>query len=100
MANITKVPNGPLVKPKGPFKGSTLKTGGAIKKAQTGVKVDKTAVTKPKVIGTIKNKPTYNRMLLSNTTKKDSIDYKKGYDFGQKQPKNNLKIRLARHFTH
>jgi hypothetical protein len=37
MANITKVPNGPLIKPKGPFKGSTLKTGGVIKKAQTGI---------------------------------------------------------------
>jgi hypothetical protein len=61
-----------------------------IKKAQVGVKVDKTSVAKPKVRGTIKNEPTYNRMLSSNTTKKDSIDYKKGYDFGKKQPKNNL----------
>lgn len=34
---ITPVPNGPLVKKKGPFKGSTLKTGGrVIKKAQGG----------------------------------------------------------------
>jgi len=34
---ITKVPNGPLIKPKGPFKGSTLKAGGKIiKKAQNG----------------------------------------------------------------
>jgi len=33
---ITKVPNGPLIKKKGPFKGSTLKTGGVIKKAQNG----------------------------------------------------------------
>jgi GH15 family glucan-1,4-alpha-glucosidase len=31
---ITPVPNGPLIKKKGPFKGSTLKSGGAIKKAQ------------------------------------------------------------------
>jgi hypothetical protein len=61
-----------------------------IKKAQTGVKVDKTSTIKPKVRGSIKNEPTYNRMLSSNTTKKDSIDYKKGYDFGKKQPKNNL----------
>jgi hypothetical protein len=37
---ITKVPNGPLIKKKGPFKGSTLKTGGAIKKAQNGVTKD------------------------------------------------------------
>ena len=61
-----------------------------IKKAQAGVKVDKTSVAKPKVRGIIKNQPTYNRMLSSNTTKKDSIDYKKGYDFGKKQPKNDL----------
>ena len=33
MANITKVPNGPLVKKKGTFKGSTLKAGGMIKRA-------------------------------------------------------------------
>jgi len=29
----TKVPNGPLVKKKGPFKGSTLKNGGKVAKA-------------------------------------------------------------------
>lgn len=33
MAKITKVPNGPLVKKKGEFKGSTLKSGGMIKRA-------------------------------------------------------------------
>ena len=33
MAKITKVPDGPLIKKKGPFKGSTLKTGGMIKRA-------------------------------------------------------------------
>jgi hypothetical protein len=44
MAKITKVPNGPLIKKKGPFKGSTLKTGGTIKKAQTG---DTLSVKKP-----------------------------------------------------
>lgn len=36
MAKITKVPNGPLIKKKGPFKGSTLKSGGVIKKAING----------------------------------------------------------------
>jgi hypothetical protein len=41
MAKITKVPNGPLIKKKGPFKGSTLKTGGTIKKAQTGATMTK-----------------------------------------------------------
>lgn len=39
---ITPVPNGPLIKKKGPFKGSTLKTGGrVIKKAQEGTTLDK-----------------------------------------------------------
>ena len=33
MAKITPVPNGPLIKKKGPFKGSTLKSGGMIKRA-------------------------------------------------------------------
>lgn len=33
MAKITKVPDGPLIKKKGPFKGSTLKSGGMIKRA-------------------------------------------------------------------
>jgi len=41
MAKITPVPNGPLIKKKGPFKGSTLKTGGTIKKAQTGAAMTK-----------------------------------------------------------
>jgi len=30
---ITKVPNGPLIKKKGPYAGSTLKAGGMIKRA-------------------------------------------------------------------
>jgi hypothetical protein len=33
---ITPVPNGPLIKKKGPFKGSTLKAGGKVKKAFLG----------------------------------------------------------------
>jgi hypothetical protein len=36
MAKITKVPNGPLIKKKGPYAGSTLRSGGPIKKAQNG----------------------------------------------------------------
>ena len=35
---ITPVPNGPLIKKKGPYAGSTLKNGGPIKKAQNGIK--------------------------------------------------------------
>jgi hypothetical protein len=59
-----------------------------LKKAQTGVKVDKTSVAKPKVKGTIRNKPTYSG-INSNATKKDSTEYKKGYDFGVESPKNS-----------
>jgi hypothetical protein len=49
MAKITKVPNGPLIKKKGPFKGSTLKTGGRIKKAINGTTTTQTTtpVKKP-----------------------------------------------------
>jgi hypothetical protein len=39
--NITKVPNGPLIKKKGPFKGSTLKNGGPVKKAMVGTGIFK-----------------------------------------------------------
>ena len=39
MRGVTPVPNGPLVKKKGPFKGSTLKKGGTVKKAQIGKKI-------------------------------------------------------------
>ena len=62
-----------------------------IKKAQVGVKVDKTSVAKPKVRGTIKNEPRYTYAdKVVTPTKKDSIDYKKGYDFGQRKPKDQL----------
>jgi hypothetical protein len=39
MGKITKVPNGPLIKKKGPFKGSGLKSGGTVKKAQGGERI-------------------------------------------------------------
>jgi hypothetical protein len=41
---ITPVPNGPLIKKKGPYAGSTLRSGGNIKKAQNG---DTLSVKKP-----------------------------------------------------
>lgn len=34
MRGVTPVPNGPLVKKKGPYKGSTLKKGGKVKRNQ------------------------------------------------------------------
>jgi hypothetical protein len=46
MAKITKVPNGPLIKKKGPFKGSTLRAGGTIKKAINGTTTTQTT-TRP-----------------------------------------------------
>jgi hypothetical protein len=64
--NITKVPNGPLIKKKGPFKGSTLKTGGKIKKAQDGFNKIKS--------GTKQTTPKYNvpesRFVITNDTAK------------------------------
>jgi len=47
MATIKKptpVPNGPLVKKKGPYKGSTLKNGGAVK-AKDGMWMQKAAAS-------------------------------------------------------
>ena len=41
---ITPVPNGPLVKKKGQFKGSTLRSGGTIKKTVRTISKDKTSV--------------------------------------------------------
>jgi len=54
MSKITKVPNGPLIKKKGPFKGSTLKTGGTIKKAINGTTTTQTT--------TPVKKPTWQQM--------------------------------------
>ena len=45
---ITPVPNGPLIKKTGKFKGSTLKSGGTIKKAQYGASVEQKAAAKLK----------------------------------------------------
>jgi hypothetical protein len=91
MAKITKVPNGPLIKKKGAFKGSTLKNGGPIKKETNTTVKDKTSVAKPRVRGSIKNKPTYMYAdEISTPTKKDSLDYKTGFDYGKNQPKNKL----------
>jgi hypothetical protein len=67
MAKITKVPNGPLIKKKGPFKGSTLKTGGTIKKAQNGVTTTAQTTTPAQTTTTAQTttpvkKPTWQRM--------------------------------------
>jgi hypothetical protein len=63
---ITPVPNGPLIKKKGPYAGSTLKTGGKIKKAQDGFNK-----IKP---GTKQTTPKYHipesRFVITNDTAK------------------------------
>jgi len=57
---ITPVPNGPLIKKKGPYAGSTLKSGGKIKKAQGGEYLTKegNTYTSTKKVKT-KNGPRY-----------------------------------------
>jgi hypothetical protein len=67
---ITPVPNGPLIKKKGPFKGSTLKSGSTIKKAQDGVKATKDSTNQ------------YTRRMLSDMDMsfRSSGDLKKIYD--------------------
>jgi hypothetical protein len=44
---ITPVPNGPLIKKTGKFKGSTLKAGGVVKKAKSGASTTTTKTTNP-----------------------------------------------------
>jgi len=63
-----------------------------IKKAQAGTAIDKTATKKPKGTIVLKNKPkgTYMDVFKDANTKKDSADYKRGYDYGVEKPKNTL----------
>jgi hypothetical protein len=74
MANITKVPNGPLIKKKGPFKGSTLKSGGTVKKAQTGNKIVKGSRPGLGVFRTIKERTTSGGVAEPYKYKTESID--------------------------
>jgi hypothetical protein len=79
MGNITKVPNGPLVKKKGTFKGSTLKNGGPVKKAQNGVMKD-----------SVKTKN--DSILVEQRKTKDALN-KIADDFAKKQlEKRKLKL--------
>jgi hypothetical protein len=76
--NITKVPNGPLIKKKGPFKGSTLKTGGSVKKTANG------DPPKPNY----SNMKTTNRSFFKDKeytpTAIDSSYYRQGFDMATK----------------
>ena len=72
---ITPVPNGPLIKKKGPFKGSTLKSGGTIKKAQAGKIVPVKSVstlTAPKGT-TVDTKPKGRELTSSDMTRLTSV---------------------------
>ena len=76
---ITKVPNGPLIKKKGEFKGSTLKSGGTIKKAQSGETIK--GSRKGRVFKTTKERTTSGGLLepYKYTTKSiDTTGYSKG----------------------
>jgi len=84
--NITKVPNGPLIKKKGPFKGSTLKNGGLLKKAQTGKKL-----TVDDILGTPEQRAENSKKVdsiisartkeLKNPTTKNSNEYTNTSEF-------------------
>jgi hypothetical protein len=79
MNKITKVPNGPLIKKKGVFKGSTLKNGGPIKKAQSGETIK--GSRKGRVFKTTKERTTSGGLLEPYKYKTESIDttgYSKG----------------------
>jgi hypothetical protein len=79
MGKITKVPNGPLIKKKGPYAGSTLKAGGAIKKAQSGETIK--GSRKGRVFKTTKERTTSGGLLepYKYTTKSiDTTGYSKG----------------------
>jgi hypothetical protein len=75
MSKITPVPNGPLVKKKGPFKGSTLKNGGTTTK-QTTIKPDYSDMVTTKR-GFSKDKP-------YTPTARDSSYYRQGFDMATK----------------
>jgi hypothetical protein len=70
MGKITKVPNGPLIKKKGEFKGSTLKAGGTIKKAQYGIKNDSIKTKNDSILAK-------QRKINSDALKKISDDFAK-----------------------
>jgi len=89
MANITKVPNGPLVKKKGAFKGSTLKSGGVIKKAQTGASLEERKEAR-RVSDSIKKeklKKVYSKSY--EETKKPGQSYDDWYNAYNEQTKIN-----------
>jgi hypothetical protein len=94
MAKITKVPDGPLVKKKGPFKGSTLKAGGKIKKAQTGEFLTKEdgKYTSTKKVKT-KNGPRYYQGKSPNMSFARELAFDKALKINDSIPKAKLSAR-------
>jgi hypothetical protein len=78
---ITKVPNGPLIKKKGPFKGSTLKSGGAIKKAASGLTTTTETTIDPKLKITRDSIKNEQRKIIWKKSYESSDAKKKGQDF-------------------
>jgi len=63
---ITPVPNGPLIKKKGPYAGSTLKSGGKIKKAKSGASTTTTKTTEPIGVKFFKEGKNYKAQVTKN----------------------------------
>jgi len=106
MGNITKVPNGPLVKKKGPYAGSTLKSGGKIKKSANGTTTKKTTVkpsseyitqegknyTTTKKVNT-NNGPRYYQGISPNMEFARELASKKALKINDSIPKSKLSAR-------
>ena len=78
---ITPVPNGPLVKKKGPYKGSTLKAGGTIKKAASGLTTTRETTIDPKLKITRDSIKNEQRKIIWKKSYETSDAKKKGQDF-------------------
>lgn len=78
---ITPVPDGPLIKKTGKFKGSTLKTGGVIKKAQAGATVAQREAERDKRLKTSDSLKTERRKVVWKKSYESSEGKKKGQDF-------------------
>jgi hypothetical protein len=91
---ITPVPNGPLIKKKGPYAGSTLKSGGKIKKAQGGEYLTKegNTYTSTKKVKT-KNGPRYYQGSSSNMEFARELASNKALKINDSIPKAKLSAR-------
>jgi hypothetical protein len=91
---ITPVPNGPLIKKKGPYAGSTLKSGGKIKKAQGGEYLTKegNTYTSTKKVNT-KNGPRYYQGKSPNMSFATEIASEKARKINDSIPKAKLSAR-------